>query len=169
MATITWQHPAPAVNPFEAVAGDFTTYSVHLCEARDHAKEETVVLLGVFAPALETARSVLRVSARFFLCDFDPVYSTLTLVVTDGDRERDEHHVYKVIFHDWDSAMLGTSIPDSEYDSACKEAERRMYDLIDAVLRREELSALVEELKRRGFEFWFTNADPEGEREHLDV
>lgn len=169
MARTTWKHPAPAVNPFEAVAGDFTTYSVHLCEVREHANEEVEVLVGVLGPALEAAKIVTREEARYFLCDFDSVYSALTIVVTDWDREHDEHHVYKVIFHDWDQSMLESTLPDSDYEALCKRAERRMYDLLDTALRRTDLRDGVDVLKNRGFEFWFTNTDPEGEWEHLDV
>lgn len=169
MARVTWKHSEPAPNPFEGVAGDFTEYVVHLCEARAHKDEEADILASVLQPALEAAKRVQREEARFILCDFDPVYSILTIVVTDGNRTKDEREVFKLVYHDWDQEMQHARVSDSEYEELCRASERRMYAFLQSTLRMPSISALIQPLKDQGFEFWFANANPEGEWEHLDV
>lgn len=170
MAKLTWQHPRPAPNPFEAVADDLTEYEVHLCTAREHAGEDETVLAALLAPTLAAAEQVEREEARFVLFDFDPLYSLLTAVVTDGDRTRDERHVFKLSLGDWDDRIreLEARLPETEFAAVTGESERSMYSLLDAALRRGELAAALAALKARGFEFWFTTPDRE-EWEHLDV
>jgi hypothetical protein len=167
MANVTWTHPKPAPNPFEAVAGDFTKHAVHLCDAHAHKNEEVEILASVLEPALETAEEVKRPEARFVLFTFDAVYSMLTIVVTDAKRTRDEREVFKLIFREWDHDMQEGNVADSEVDKRCEELNRRMHSLLDSTLRQERFAARVAHLKTRGFEFWFSDGDPDGKWESV--
>lgn len=168
MAEITWKHPKPAVNPFGAVVGDYTKYSVHVCAARAHKGEESTILQDVLIPALQAAQAVERAEARFILFDFDAVYSALTIVVTDRDRTRDEREVYKLIYHDWDDEVLAIT-SDSARTKRYDEFQRQMYSLLESALRSDVLAGSVQMLKSRGFTFWFSDGDSESEWKSLEV
>src|SRR4051812_33353031 len=141
MSKVTWKHPDPAPNPFEAIVGELKQYAVHLCEARAHENDEEDILAGVLQPALEAAIQVKREDARCCLCDFDAVYSLLTVVVTDRHREKDEREVFKLIYHDWDEQIQKRNLSDTEYEEQCRMLERRMYALLMSVFRRDGMSS----------------------------
>ena len=163
MATITWQHPPPTPDPFEALAGDRRKYSVHLCEAREHSGEELALVAGVVTPALDAALAVTRPEACCVLFDFDAVYSVLTVVTTDLEWNRDEHEVYKLCLHDWDDWLQSQDVSDSEFEKLYDEFEMRMRTLIDVCLSAPSASQKVEALLQKGFELYFSNSDSEAE------
>ena len=169
MAHITWKHPKPAADPFAAVVGITTRYAVHFCDARDHNNEEAEILASVIEPALAAAVAVKRPEARVNLFVFDAVYSTLTIVVTDAERTRDEYEVYKLRFQDWDRDMQAGRVADSDFDKRCDELKQRMHSLLDSVLRRAGFARIVEQLKSSGFKFWFAVADPEADWKQLVI
>jgi len=169
MAKVTWKHPAPRANPFEALVGDHRKYAVHLCVVESFEGEEIEILMNVVLPALESAKQIFGNAARCILFDFDSVYSVLTIVATDRSRSHDQSEVYKLQLTDWDHPMQSKTMTDDEIESFCSRNCSTMHGLVERVLREAKCRNIISELSAQGFEFWWGEADSEKGWQHIPV
>lgn len=95
------------VNPFEVVAGDTTQYTVHLSESNDI--DDSLVKTAI-EECIEKSVSLLAENinekSMYYLCEWDPVCSMLTIVVTDATKEIDSPNVVKCSFVALDDKFL---------------------------------------------------------------
>lgn len=106
--SLVWQSSKPASDPFEAVAGDRTTYQVHF------AKSVAVDPVAIEASIGEVVRKAFGFSeankgerSKRILFLWDVVYATLTVVYTDDSMLYDACHVTKCFFAELDKESTG--------------------------------------------------------------
>jgi hypothetical protein len=164
MAETSWIVSDPTPDPFAAICGDNRKYVVHFCEVSHLAESEWVdVFAGFLLQAFEAAMKVQRSEARRIVLEVDPVYSLLTVVVTDTLHTYDEREVFKLKLHDWDAELNDQSLEDDQYALASKQLMKRFQDVATQAMKSPTLNALVSDLHARQFTFWFTEY-----REHED-
>ncbi|WP_226647457.1 hypothetical protein [Microbulbifer variabilis] len=103
--------------PFGTIKGDGAEYEVLSTESRALNSDE---IYQDLAESLELAISKLNQNvnetSRFFLIHWEPLTSTLTLSVTDDQRENDSRVVVRCLF-----TVLEKQIQESRYESDSKQ------------------------------------------------
>ncbi|MFC1749891.1 hypothetical protein ACFL2V_13915 [Pseudomonadota bacterium] len=94
-------------NPSEATAGDNTEYVVELAECNENSNE---LIFEALTQATDKALSLLssnvKDSSRYFMFEWDVVYSILTIVVTDELKEKDSQAVVKLSMLGMDDVLM---------------------------------------------------------------
>lgn len=95
-----------AANPFETLLGEDTEYTVHFadCEEVLDEKVQSAINAGI-EKSVGLLELNLRDDSMYLLFEWDVVYSTLTIVVTDESKEKDSGHVIKCSFPELDREM----------------------------------------------------------------
>ena len=107
---LTWKKHEPQASPFGIVAGnpaEYVVYSLSVPSADEEdvraAIDESVAQMCRLADANVTPRT------EIVLFEWDPVYSTLTVVYTDRERSFDAGEVLKVFVEGWEADTDGLS------------------------------------------------------------
>lgn len=101
--SLVWESSKPAPDPFEAAAGDRTTYQVHFAKSTavdPDAIEAAIVEIVRTALNFSEANKGVRSKRLLFL--WDVVYATLTVVYTDDSMMYDARNVTKCYFAELD-------------------------------------------------------------------
>lgn len=96
---LVWKEQKGA-SPFEAAAGDVTQYVIYLSEF-DGVEDFSVkpIIEECIDKSISYFPSNINDESLFFLCEWDCVYSILTIVVTDDKKENDSPHIIKCCFN----------------------------------------------------------------------
>lgn len=99
MAVLKWESSGPVPNPFEAVAGGFTEYCVHIanCDSTEDGNLRAA-LADVIRKSLSFASTSLSGIATRLLFLWDAVYADLTVVYADESMMEDAPQVTKCTF-----------------------------------------------------------------------
>jgi hypothetical protein len=111
--SLSWEAGEPSPNPFEALAGDNTEYVVHFSSS-NAVKDDDVklVLQECIDKAIDFFDENINQESEYFLIEWDPVYSMITLVVTNGEKTRDSRNVVKCQLEFIDAKMQNEGLPD---------------------------------------------------------
>lgn len=168
MAKVTWEVSEPNPSAFEAIAGDFREYVVHLCTVSDAAESEIPgVFVEFFRQVFEAALEVDNAEARKLLIEVDTVYAMITVVVTDNVRSFDEREVFKLSMNDWDAQNAVEDIDEQEELALFQEVMDRFEAAIRDALRDPSLLTLEAQLRARPYRLWIYDHDEEEKDETL--
>jgi hypothetical protein len=170
MAKVTWEVGKPQPNPFEAVAGDFREYVVHLCTASGAGETEIPgIFVEFFRQVFEAALEVENAEARKVLIEVDTVYAMITVVVTDDVRSHDEREVFKLTMDDWDARDAGDEEVDEEAEQASFQRVMENFEgAICGALGDSSLLSIQAELRARRYRLWIFDQDEEEAGETLE-
>ena len=103
---LDWVENEPTLNPFEAAVGINIEHVVHLAFFKELGETELKsAIIDCIDKAVELLPQNIGDDSRYFLFEWDLVYSTLTVVVTDDSKENDSRHVVKCIMSTLDEKM----------------------------------------------------------------
>ncbi len=126
--TINWKAGEPGPSPFGAVVGDINEYVVHFA-ASNAVNSDSVqrVIQECIDKAISFFETNVTPYSEYFLIEWDPIYSTMTLVVTDRNREHDSRHIVKCRFESLDEIMKPDNVfPDSLWESKLRRYANRV-------------------------------------------
>lgn len=93
-------------DPFAVAVGDTTEFVIHFAEFDGDSDEQVEAAINA---CIDRASALLdknvHDNSMFLLFEWDPVYSILTIVVTDSSKERDSTDVVKCSFPAIDTKM----------------------------------------------------------------
>ncbi len=129
--SLTWKE-SKAVNPFEAAVGDVAEYIVHLSEFEE---VDDSLVKSIVEECIEKSIAYFPVNIKdeslFFLCEWDCVYSMLTLVVTDDKKENDSPIVVKCCFTGLDAKFQKISqSSEDEWENTVNSYSQKVRDWI---------------------------------------
>ena len=103
---LNWVEHEPTINPFEAVVGIKTEHVVHLALFKELGESNLkLAVIDCINKAVELLPKNINDNSRYFLFEWDIVYSTLTVVTTDDSKESDSRHIVKCIMSTLDERM----------------------------------------------------------------
>ncbi|VUD69059.1 hypothetical protein TDB9533_04423 [Thalassocella blandensis] len=97
--SLIWQEHKK-VNPFEAAVGDLTERVVFLAECNEINDDPVKLAISeCIDKSVELLYKNITDTSLYYLCEWDVVYSMLTIVVTDEPKENDSQYVVKCCFN----------------------------------------------------------------------
>ncbi len=95
---LNWEKCSPEINPFNAAIGESGEPIVYLSNSDDSndASLQRAVQESIDKAISLFADNILD-NSRYFICEWDVVYSTLTIVVTDDSKLLDSKYIVKCL------------------------------------------------------------------------
>jgi hypothetical protein len=149
-----WKVTPPRPNPFEAVAGDLTEYTVHLLTIE---RSDDAFLRDRFtefvATVLRFADRRSRPETRLIAFMFDVVYSCLTVSLFDPDFTHEDTDQFKLSIVPWDAEVNASEPDEPEWDRRTDVIWWRLSGLLNVTLRDPDIQPIFQRLQSRGFTF----------------